>query len=115
MIRFMKAAAAAALLVSGLAPMTAPAASAQASSLLDYDSIEIPVADREGMVVSQNEIASYVGARVLEQGGNAFDAAVATALALAVTLPRAGNLGGSGFLLAYVAEEDKVIAMIEIF
>ena len=75
MIRFMKAAAAAALLVSGLAPMTAPAASAQASSLLDYDSIEIPVADREGMVVSQNEIASYVGARVLEQGGNAFDAA----------------------------------------
>ena len=111
MIRFMKAAAAAALLVSGLAPMTAPAASAQASSLLDYDSIEIPVADREGMVVSQNEIASYVGARVLEQGGNAFDAAVATALALAVTLPRAGNLGGSGFLLAYVAEEDKVIAI----
>ena len=73
MIRFMKAAAAAALLVSGLAPMTAPAASAQASSLLDYDSIEIPVADREGMVVSQNEIASYVGARVLEQGGQGPD------------------------------------------
>jgi gamma-glutamyltranspeptidase / glutathione hydrolase len=54
---------------------------------------------RDGMVVSQNFVASTVGADVLREGGTAVDAAVATAFALAVTHPTAGNLGGGGFLL----------------
>jgi len=57
----------------------------------------------DGCVVSYCGVASAVGARVLREGGNAADAAVATALALAVTYPQAGNLGGGGFLLHHGA------------
>ena len=64
-----------------------------------------------GMVVSQEAIASQVGADILEAGGNAIDAAVATGFALAVTLPRAGNLGGGGFMLVHLAKENKTIAI----
>ena len=63
------------------------------------------------MVVSQRMLASEVGAGILAQGGNAVDAAVATGLALAVVLPRAGNLGGGGFMVIYLKEEDKTIAI----
>ncbi len=65
-----------------------------------------PVRARRGMVVSQNEIASRVGAKVLQEGGNAVDAAVATAFALAVTHPTAGNIGGGGFLLFRPAQGE---------
>ena len=58
-----------------------------------------PVRARRGMVVSQNEIASRVGVDALRDGGGAVDAAVATAFALAVTHPIAGNIGGGGFLV----------------
>lgn len=67
-----------------------------------------PVRARRGMVVSQNQVASRVGARVLEEGGNAVDAAVATAFALAVIHPTAGNIGGGGFLLFRPAQGDPV-------
>ena len=79
--------------------------------IVEYGSINHPVIDDEGMVVSQRMIASEVGAEILAQGGNAVDAAVATGLALAVVLPRAGNLGGGGFMVIYLKEEDKTIAI----
>lgn len=58
-----------------------------------------PTRAKNGMVISQSVIASEVGVDVLEDGGNAIDAAVATAFALAVTHPSAGNIGGGGFLI----------------
>jgi len=58
-----------------------------------------PARARDGMVVSQNEVASQAGAQVLREGGTAVDAAVATAFALAVTHPTAGNIGGGGFII----------------
>ena len=98
----------------GLQPATTSAqapAAGRADYILDYDAINHPVTARKGMVVSQSEIASRVGADILRQGGNAVDAAVATGLALAVTLPRAGNLGGGGFMLVYIASEKKTLAI----
>lgn len=58
-----------------------------------------PARSKTGMVISASELASQVGAGILGNGGNAMDAAVATAFALAVTYPTAGNIGGGGFLL----------------
>ncbi len=63
-----------------------------------------PVRARHGMVVAQEPIATDVGVAVLKSGGNAVDAAVAVAFALAVTHPTAGNLGGGGFLLLRKAD-----------
>ena len=68
-----------------------------ASSTLSTNSA--PVRAKHGMVISQEETASNVGARVIREGGTAIDAAVATAFALAVTHPAAGNIGGGGFLV----------------
>ena len=67
-----------------------------------------PVRARQGMVVSQNFMASQVGIEVLWAGGNAVDAAIATAFTLAVTHPAAGNIGGGGFLLYRPASGDPV-------
>ncbi len=58
-----------------------------------------PARARQGMVVTQDEIGSKVGFEVIRAGGNAIDAAVATAFALAVTHPTAGNIGGGGFIV----------------
>ena len=60
------------------------------------------------MVVSQNNLSSDIGIEILNKGGNAVDAAVAVGFSLAITLPRAGNLGGGGFMLVYLKERDEI-------
>lgn len=88
------------LAISAAAMLASPLA-AQKKQLLEYPSIHSPVVGERGMVVSQNAIASKVGADIIRRGGNAVDAAVAMGFALAVTLPRAGNIGGDGFMLVH--------------
>ncbi len=75
---------------------------------LDYQSKSHPVIGQDFMVVSQNIHATEVGYEILKKGGNAVDASVAVGFALAVTLPRAGNLGGGGFILIYDKDTDKI-------
>jgi gamma-glutamyltranspeptidase/glutathione hydrolase len=70
-----------------------------------------PVRARHGMVVAQEGRAAAIGRDILRKGGNAVDAAVATGFALAVTLPRAGNIGGGGFMLVHLAATQKTIAI----
>lgn len=79
--------------------------------ILSAQSRLLPVLARNGMVSSQERRASEIGVEILKRGGNAVDAAVATGFALAVTLPRAGNLGGGGFMLVHVARTGETIAI----
>jgi gamma-glutamyltranspeptidase / glutathione hydrolase len=71
----------------------------------------LPVLASHGMVVAQEGTAAKIGVDILRRGGNVVDAAVAVGFALAVTLPRAGNLGGGGFMLIYLAKERKTVAI----
>ena len=70
-----------------------------------------PVIGYRGIVATQEAHASRAAAAVLEEGGNAVDAAVTAGFTLAVTLPRAGNIGGGGFMLVHLAETDEQIAI----
>ncbi len=78
---------------------------------IDYPSPFHPTIGNSGMVVSQNQASSDIGVEILNMGGNAIDAAVAVGFSLAITLPRAGNLGGGGFMLVYLNDEKKTIAV----
>ena len=75
---------------------------------LDYEDRVHPEIAKNFMVVSQNKYATEAGYKILEQGGNAIDASVAVGFALAVTLPRAGNLGGGGFILIYKSDSQEI-------
>ena len=77
--------------------------------IIDYQHRFLPQVGRTGMVVGPERLASEVGYQILQQGGNAVDAAVATGFALAVTYPRAGNLGGGGFMLVHLAQQDRQV------
>ena len=81
------------------------------AAIIRYSARHHPIVDSEGMVASQNAIASAVGARILADGGNAVDAAVGVGFALAVLLPRAGNIGGGGFMLVHIAEDNETVAI----
>jgi gamma-glutamyltranspeptidase/glutathione hydrolase len=97
--------------LAGLLLAAATLAPAQAQrGAIEVPAVE-PVAARHGMVVAQEARAARIGRDVLERGGNAVDAAVATGFALAVTYPRAGNIGGGGFMVIHLAEGSRNIAI----
>ena len=75
---------------------------------IDYPHPFHPTSSSGGMVVSQSALSSDLGVKILDMGGNAVDAAVAVGFSLAITLPRAGNLGGGGFMLVYIKEKDEL-------
>lgn len=94
------------------AKTAAPAAKpVYSDAIFSENAIHQPVWAANGMVASQQEQASQVGLEILQQGGNAVDAAVAVGFALAVTLPRAGNIGGGGFMMIYDAKTGETIAL----
>ena len=62
---------------------------------------------KNGMITSQHFLATAVGEKILNKGGNAYDASIAIAFTLAVVLPRAGNIGGGGFMVIYDGETKK--------
>ncbi|MEL6666705.1 MAG: gamma-glutamyltransferase [Pseudomonadota bacterium] len=80
-------------------------------AVMSFETRHHDVIAESGMVSAQDAIAARVGRDILAQGGNAIDAAVATGFALAVTHPQAGNLGGGGFMLVHLAEDESVIAI----
>ncbi len=98
--------------LSALALLAAPLAWAQpgADNPGSIGSIA-PVTARHGMVVAQESHAARIGVEILQKGGNAVDAAVATGFALAVTYPRAGNLGGGGYMVIHLARGKRNIAI----
>ena len=80
-------------------------------SYIDYKSPFHPTITDKGVVVSQNFESSAIGVQILDAGGNAVDAAVAVGFSLAITLPRAGNLGGGGFMLIYLEDSKEIFSI----
>jgi gamma-glutamyltranspeptidase / glutathione hydrolase len=94
-----------------VAPFASRAEPPLAPAIISHGARVLPVLASHGMVVAQEGTAAKIGVDILRRGGNAVDAAVAVGFALAVTLPRAGNLGGGGFMLVYLAKERKIVAI----
>ncbi|WP_407177807.1 gamma-glutamyltransferase [Bradyrhizobium sp. STM 3562] len=99
-----------ALLTLCVTTASAPAQRRNAYTIPAAESIHA-VAAEHGMVVAQEKIAARIGADILKRGGNAIDAAVATGFALAVTYPRAGNIGGGGFMVIHLAASNEDVAI----
>ena len=74
--------------------------------ILNFQNRFLPTIAKNGMVAGPEKLATEVGVEIMRQGGNAVDAAVATGFALAVTYPRAGNIGGGGFMLIHLADSN---------
>ncbi len=77
--------------------------------IIDFSERFLPTVARHGMVVGPEQLAAEIGSSMMKQGGNVVDAAVATGFALAVTYPRAGNLGGGGFMLIHLADKNQQV------
>ncbi|MEW6497259.1 MAG: gamma-glutamyltransferase [Cyanobacteriota bacterium] len=84
---------------------------AQDAPLYSDKDIFHPVYSQNGMVSSQENFATEAGLQVLKEGGNAIDAAVTIGFTLAVTLPRAGNIGGGGFMVMHLAKSNETVAI----
>ena len=70
-----------------------------------------PILAHNGLVVAQESRAARIGVEILDRGGNAVDAAVAVGFALAVTYPRAGNIGGGGFMVIHLVKDNRDVAI----
>ena len=99
------------LVICSIVLHTSPGAAQSAPTIVSYQDIHHPIFAEHGMVSAQEELASRVGLEVLRNGGNAIDSAVAVGFTLAVTLPRAGNLGGGGFMLIHSAKQRETVAL----
>ena len=92
--------------------LASAATTAQAQRALQFPPVQ-SVTAQHGMVVAQEGRAALIGAEVLKRGGNAVDAAVAVGFAMAVTYPRAGNIGGGGFMLIHLAKQASADIAID--
>ncbi|MEE9437664.1 MAG: gamma-glutamyltransferase [Saprospiraceae bacterium] len=81
------------------------------NAIFSAKAIHHPITSKYGMVASQHHEATKIGIEILEKGGNAIDAAVAVGFSLAVVLPRAGNLGGGGFMIVHDATSNDTKAI----
>ncbi len=86
-------------------------AQAATPAIISDNAIFKPVQAQQAMVVADEPLAARIGLDLLRQGGNAVDAAVAIGFAMAVTYPRAGNIGGGGFMLIHQADKHRVTAL----
>lgn len=88
-----------------------PVSAGEGYPAFDPEARSHPVFAEQGMVVSESEYATQAGLEVLKEGGNAVDAAVTVGFTMAVTYPRAGNLGGGGFMLIYLSGPKEAAAI----
>ena len=97
--------------VAGLLGAAPGSGLAQQTAIYSDRDLVHPVYGQSGMVATQEETATRIGLEVLQNGGNAVDAAATVAFVLAVTLPRAGNLGGGGFMVVHDAASGETVAI----